>query len=277
MRGGLVGTTDDRRIVEAALFWIRKTGRALLALFFEEPLPFPWVQILELDAVKESRKARAVTHVNGGVAEAQLVGLALSGGGIRSATLNLGIVQALAELKLIPYLDYLSTISGGGYIGSWLHRWIRQVQAHGGNPETVRQALSPEESPDPDSSATRPIKWLRRYSNYLAPRLGLLQPADILSIATIWMRNALLNMIVIALALSAVLMVPRGMQVIFDIVHLHDRSQVWIVALPAAGFRHFRDPAKPALLRSSRHARGQRARFSSRSKNRSFIFWWHSL
>ncbi|WP_157355058.1 patatin-like phospholipase family protein [Methylotenera sp. 1P/1] len=48
------------------------------------------------------------------------VGLALSGGGIRSATFCLGVVQVLAERRLMKDFDYLSTVSGGGYIGSFL-------------------------------------------------------------------------------------------------------------------------------------------------------------
>jgi hypothetical protein len=49
-----------------------------------------------------------------------LVGLALSGGGVRSATFNLGLLQSLAKNKVLQYCDYLSTVSGGGYIGSCL-------------------------------------------------------------------------------------------------------------------------------------------------------------
>jgi len=49
-----------------------------------------------------------------------LAGLALSGGGIRSATFNLGLLQALCCEGLIGRIDYLSTVSGGGYIGSCL-------------------------------------------------------------------------------------------------------------------------------------------------------------
>src|SRR3989440_1088890 len=56
----------------------------------------------------------------------QLVGLAFSGGGIRSATFNLGVLQGLARLKLLGNFDYLSTVSGGGYIGSWLMAWIKR-------------------------------------------------------------------------------------------------------------------------------------------------------
>src|SRR5262245_55406088 len=50
----------------------------------------------------------------------RLLGLSFSGGGIRSATFNLGVLQALAGRGLLRYVDFLSTVSGGGYIGSWL-------------------------------------------------------------------------------------------------------------------------------------------------------------
>ena len=49
-----------------------------------------------------------------------LVSLSLSGGGIRSAITCLGILQALAEMRLLECIDYLCTVSGGGYIGACL-------------------------------------------------------------------------------------------------------------------------------------------------------------
>ncbi len=47
-----------------------------------------------------------------------LVGLALSGGGMRSASFNLGVLQALHAAGVIQRVDYLSTVSGGGWIGA---------------------------------------------------------------------------------------------------------------------------------------------------------------
>ena len=55
-----------------------------------------------------------------------LTGLAFSGGGIRSATFNLGIIQSLARRNLLGKFDYLSTVSGGGYISSWLSAQIHR-------------------------------------------------------------------------------------------------------------------------------------------------------
>jgi hypothetical protein len=49
-----------------------------------------------------------------------LQGIAFSGGGIRSATFCLGVVEAAANAGLLKRADYLSTVSGGGYIGSCL-------------------------------------------------------------------------------------------------------------------------------------------------------------
>src|ERR1700674_5664045 len=53
-----------------------------------------------------------------------LAALCFSGGGIRSATFNLGVLQGLAKVGLLGRFDYLSSVSGGGYISSWLARWI---------------------------------------------------------------------------------------------------------------------------------------------------------
>jgi len=50
----------------------------------------------------------------------RLVGLALSGGGVRAATFALGVLQRLAGLGILRFVDILSTASGAGYLGaSW--------------------------------------------------------------------------------------------------------------------------------------------------------------
>ncbi len=66
----------------------------------------------------DGRRARA--GLAGGLLSGEPIGLAFSGGGIRSATFNLGVLQALGRLRLLPLFDYLSTVSGGGYIGAAL-------------------------------------------------------------------------------------------------------------------------------------------------------------
>lgn len=54
-------------------------------------------------------------------------GLALSGGGIRSASYCLGVLQALAHGQALPKFDYLSTVSGGGYIGTSMSYLLSQT------------------------------------------------------------------------------------------------------------------------------------------------------
>jgi hypothetical protein len=74
------------------------------------------------------------------------VGLALSGGGIRSATFCLGVVQVLAKRGLLEDVDFLSTVSGGGYTGSFLTTTLGAGAAadlvggpHGPDPMPVAQ------------------------------------------------------------------------------------------------------------------------------------------
>ncbi len=58
-----------------------------------------------------------------GGGDVQRSALCISGGGIRSATFALGALQGLADLGILENFDYLSTVSGGGYIGGWLTVW----------------------------------------------------------------------------------------------------------------------------------------------------------
>ena len=130
--------------------------------------------------------------------------LCISGGGIRSATFGLGILHGLARCGLLPRFHYLSTVSGGGYIGGWLSAWIHRAQ---GGLTTVAESLAQprkEERPNPEPEE---IQNLRSYSNYLAPRLGLLS-ADSWTLVGVYLRNVLLNWMVILPLLAAALMLP---------------------------------------------------------------------
>jgi hypothetical protein len=130
----------------------------------------------------------------------ELCALALSGGGIRTATFNLGLLQGLASAGWLPRFDYLSTVSGGGYLGAWLTAWIQREGAQA----KVAARLCPTSSPLPQADEVRPIRWLRMYSNYLAPKGGAFA-TDTWTMATTWLRNTLLNQLIIVLALGAVL------------------------------------------------------------------------
>ncbi|HEV8144597.1 MAG TPA: patatin-like phospholipase family protein [Methylomirabilota bacterium] len=73
-----------------------------------------------------------------------LVGLALSGGGIRSATFSLGVLQGLDSLRLLHVFDYLSTVSGGGFAGGWWTAWLSRgkvTRAHVRAPRALARKL----------------------------------------------------------------------------------------------------------------------------------------
>src|SRR5947209_1771584 len=130
----------------------------------------------------------------------KLVGLCVSGGGIRSATFALGVLQQLAERGLLSRLDYLSTVSGGGYIGSWLIAWIQRA-----NRAVVEKNI--QETENPLSEQSRPVRFLREYSQYLAPQAGALS-ADLWTLIAIFLRNLVLNQTIILMTLGAILAAP---------------------------------------------------------------------
>src|SRR5882724_10758099 len=118
--------------------------------------------------------------------EHHLTALCFSGGGIRSATFCLGVLQNLAKLQLLSKFDYLSTVSGGGFIGGWLKAWTLRKDEDDkklgieGVEKRIGQAT---EEP-------KPIRFLRYYTNYLSPKLGLLS-ADTWTIFATYIRNLL--------------------------------------------------------------------------------------
>jgi hypothetical protein len=160
--------------------------------------------------------------------------LCFSGGGIRSATFGLGLVQGLARRRLLGQFNYLSTVSGGGYLGSWLTGWIyRERKKRAEAPERQqlaaeeRQRLAEQDAKDalqevetrlenlPGSSLgssfdqePEPVRYLRKYSRYMSPKVGLLS-ADTWTLVSIFLRNLFLNWLVLLPLLALGLMIPR--------------------------------------------------------------------
>jgi hypothetical protein len=121
--------------------------------------------------------------------------LCLSGGGIRSATFALGVLQGFARKGLLGSFDYLSTVSGGGYIGGWLTAWCKQE----GIGAVERKILEPDAAP---------VLHLRQYSNYLSPKLGLFS-ADTWTLGVTFVRNLFLNWLILLPMLIAFVIGPR--------------------------------------------------------------------
>jgi predicted acylesterase/phospholipase RssA len=142
-----------------------------------------------------------------------LVGLALSGGGIRSATFNLGVLQGLQSRNALRIFDYLSTVSGGGFIGAWWSAWLSRQGRAAGVIFPSAEELEPQRRQEtallldpgggrssvpslPDASliARRddPIHFVRLFSNYLTPKTGAFSP-DTWRLIAFYLRNLLLT------------------------------------------------------------------------------------
>jgi len=160
--------------------------------------------------------------------------LCFSGGGIRSATFGLGVLQGLAAFSskpdgerpgLLGEFDYLSTVSGGGYLGSWFSAWATRRskidEDAGASGEKLRDCEIPDlrdgsgsiirdlaSVPDVAFEPERePVKHLRAYSNYLSPRLGFFS-LDTWTLAATVLRNMFLNWLVLVPAFAAFLLIP---------------------------------------------------------------------
>ena len=161
------------------------------------------------EIAQEELAAIQATYADNPPTEFQLVGLALSGGGIRSATFGLGVLEALKKADLLKRIHYLSTVSGGGYIGGWFSANCKRADER--RHEAV--AATPKRQPEPpwrDSNADwgRSIAHLRRYSNYLSPQVGFFS-ADTWSMFTVWLRNALLVQWTVIMTVACILLLPR--------------------------------------------------------------------
>lgn len=100
-----------------------------------------------------------------------LTGLALSGGGIRSATYSLGFLQALSRLKIFPKIDYLSTVSGGSYIGSFFGALFLSKEFRGSQAAASTKTDLDFDPSEPLQSprGLEAVRKLREAGRYLTP------------------------------------------------------------------------------------------------------------
>ena len=152
-------------------------------------------------------------------------GVALSGGGIRSAAFSLGVLQQLAQQNLLKQFHYMSTVSGGGYIGSaltwWLHQGFQSTQLCTANEKRAPAGLSKDTFPfrlTDSSSSMKPepkriLAYVRSHANYLLPTPGL----DFSSVAAIALRNALLSVGVFVLVCTILAVVLPLVLLLFTI------------------------------------------------------------
>ncbi len=107
----------------------------------------------EKKLVKE-RRAKLFGKEAAGEIDNNKFGIALSGGGIRSATINLGFLKTLNLFKILEKADYISTVSGGGYTGAYVQATVKQLDGY--------DELFQEDK----------ISRLRSYGDYMIPGQG---------------------------------------------------------------------------------------------------------
>ena len=172
MLGRILGWLRRWRWLDLQLDWRRRRrgvredlSSARSEQFLTNVLP------AEIEAINKRRREAepwrpdidAETTGNGVI---EAVGLALSGGGVRSAAFCLGVLQAMGQKDLFRRIDYLSTVSGGGYIGSSLSATLTQA---GGDFVFTRSQASgdPSEPTASEIKDTDEVEHIRNYSNYL--------------------------------------------------------------------------------------------------------------
>lgn len=167
------------------------------------------------------------------------IGVAFSGGGVRSATFNLGVLQALASHGVLDRVGYISSVSGGSYINAWLASWIskcgfdevtkaladhdpkgvqtgKNTTQHktesrnvvkAGNGQIESHHKKTQSNAEQRYNQQRPISHLRHYSSYLTPHSGLLSSDVWAAVAAYCLRLAP-NLLFVLLGAFTLICVP---------------------------------------------------------------------
>lgn len=152
-----------------------------------------------------------------GIESRETWALALSGGGIRSATFGLGVIRGLAKNGLFSKFDYLSTVSGGGYIGAAIGR----LYQNGQTASQVEKGLAADN--------TTLLWWLRHNGRYLEPAGA----RDILQATASQLRG-----LVTAQIEAGILLVGIALLAVVPNVRWHSASQTypllwWLIDIAA--------------------------------------------
>lgn len=170
------------------------------------------------------------------------VGLALSGGGIRSACFNLGLLQAMFRRGLLRNVDYLSTVSGGGYVGSYLSSLALRCRG-----SHIFSANEPEEhAQTPDAEDVQEVRQSalssEEHERYTARRLRFLRGGRYLAKPVRFINRWLIGVFLINVVFfSAMVSAVTALALMFRMLDLH-RPMIWIGSLG------FKDDVRRALF-----------------------------
>lgn len=207
----------------------------------------------ELESIRERREQHGLP-VGASLRTQDLCGLALSGGGIRSASFSLGVMQALAYNGWLARIDYLSTVSGGGYIGSSLTWTLNSdPEAFGLTDSTFpfasfpmsAEARNEEKRTSIDSRLNirnEKTKWSGRLLNFLRQNASYLTPGKGLNLfALVWiaLRGAGLGLLVYGALITLFFLIAFQFKALQEVCFLTLLPKVlrqnWILFLAVVG------------------------------------------
>jgi hypothetical protein len=136
-------------------------------------------------------------------------GVGLSGGGIRSATFALGLFQGLAKRGLLRHIDYLSTVSGGGYFGSFYGRLLSRKFVE--TPDDAEDVLLGRKQPEV-------MRALRENGRYLSPNGG----GDSLLFGATVVRNWVSIHLVLGVFWLGIFLAIQGLRAALDLTMISD-------------------------------------------------------
>jgi hypothetical protein len=175
---------------------------------------FGTVRSKEKEIIDKQRKIRGQLPGSNSDPD-EFLGLALSGGGIRSAAFAFGAMAALKDSGVLHRVDYLSTVSGGGFAGTALTWYVRQIEELSSRDKDKQPDFRSSQAFDgllgsrdygqrTESDWTTMGDHIRMYGDYLRPLSGM----STVSILSAVMRNMLMSVLAFCLCLSALLTLP---------------------------------------------------------------------
>jgi len=153
------------------------------------------------------------------------VGLALSGGGIRSATISLGILRALSGAGLLKYVDYISSVSGGSYIASFVCSRYVPSDWRGDVEVGVDQSCTGGTGdPFAGSDGEHALDHLRQSGRHLLPG----HAGDAVRLAVVAIRSWLAVHLVLGVSLLAFFLLLKLPQVLWLKGDMLDLEASWV-------------------------------------------------
>ncbi len=138
---------------------------------------FSFKEVIQREKEQLRQRRNKLGQEHGTPEQENWFGIAMSGGGIRSATINLGILKTLNKFGILQKADYLSTVSGGGYT----HAYVQATAKEKGD---FDQLFTPEQ-----------IAALRKHGEYLTPGQGVWKTGSTFLMAVAFIVSWLMSLI----------------------------------------------------------------------------------